>query len=74
MSDDDDAHTHDVETHAQLTPKAKKARRAKRTSVDTPKRGSLWDDKSVHELFRLRYKSQLAKRFDSKNNAEKKAA
>ncbi|ETV73522.1 hypothetical protein H257_11646 [Aphanomyces astaci] len=36
------------------------------------KRSVRWDDESVAELFRLRYKSHLTTRFDSKNNAVKK--
>ncbi|ETV68984.1 hypothetical protein H257_15139 [Aphanomyces astaci] len=38
------------------------------------KRKVRWDDESVAELFRLRYKSHFTSRVDSKNSAEKKTA
>ncbi|KAG9415750.1 hypothetical protein AC1031_000128 [Aphanomyces cochlioides] len=51
-----------------------KAKRPKKTKVKLADRTGLWCDNSVAKLFQLRYKSDLASRFNSKNNADKKVA
>ncbi|RHY02899.1 hypothetical protein DYB25_011366 [Aphanomyces astaci] len=56
------------------TPKAKAGKRKEKKASSETKRSVRWCDESVATLFRLRYDSHLAKRFESKNNAEKKTA
>ncbi|KAF0724528.1 hypothetical protein Ae201684P_012628 [Aphanomyces euteiches] len=55
-------------------PQEKHTKRSRRQTGPSTKRVILWDDDSVATMFRLRYKSHLARRFESKINAEKKAA
>ncbi|RHY98556.1 hypothetical protein DYB35_010960 [Aphanomyces astaci] len=59
-------------TGEQSDAKAGKSKE-KKASSET-KHSVRWCDESVATLFRLRYDSHLAKRFESKNNAEKKTA
>ncbi|KAF0775929.1 hypothetical protein AaE_000371 [Aphanomyces astaci] len=56
------------------TPKAKACKRKEKKASSETKRSVRWCDESVATLFRLRYDSHLAKRFESKKNAEKKTA
>ncbi|RLO05634.1 hypothetical protein DYB28_005046 [Aphanomyces astaci] len=70
---------HEVQPPAEMvldaaTPKAKAGKRKEKKASSETKRSVRWCDESVATLFRLRYDSHLAKRFESKNNAEKKTA
>ncbi|ETV68323.1 hypothetical protein H257_15645 [Aphanomyces astaci] len=70
---------HEVQPPAEMvldvaTPKAKAGKRKEKKASSETKRYVRWCDESVATLFRLRYDSHLAKRFESKNNAEKKTA
>ncbi|ETV81652.1 hypothetical protein H257_05279 [Aphanomyces astaci] len=70
---------HEVQPPAEMvldtaTPKAKAGKRKEKKASSENKRSVRWCDESVATLFRLRYDSPLAKRFESKNNAEKKTA
>ncbi|RHZ03561.1 hypothetical protein DYB31_013377 [Aphanomyces astaci] len=67
-------HETDLPGNEPQTPQPTNSKRSRRSPNTTPKRTHLWDDDGVAALFHLRYKSHLALRFESKNNAEKKAA
>ncbi|ETV83530.1 hypothetical protein H257_04241 [Aphanomyces astaci] len=56
------------------TPKAKAGKSKEKKASSETKRSVRWCDESVATLFRLRYDSHLAKRFESKKNTEKKTA
>ncbi|KAH9081315.1 hypothetical protein LEN26_021381 [Aphanomyces euteiches] len=53
-------------------PRAKKPRGRPKKDPSLP--SAVWDDESVALLFKLRYKSELTSRFESKNNYDKKMA
>ncbi|KAF0701902.1 hypothetical protein AaE_016251 [Aphanomyces astaci] len=70
----DATHETDLPGNEPQTPQPMNPKRSRRTPATTPKRTHLWDDDGVAALFHLRYKSHLALRFESKNNAEIYAA
>ncbi|KAF0707564.1 hypothetical protein AaE_013548 [Aphanomyces astaci] len=52
----------------------KPIKRSRKSAVKQEASPTLWSDTSIAKLFSLRYKSSLAARFDSKNNAGKRVA